>query len=266
MPPTPIQPGLVHLVLQYIAPPSQLTQPIPPHFLSKSVLQRHHFLQITPDDPQEYLCWPSSRGRAVELLEDFPQRPDDEPVSYPVQYTSDAEETLAHVYLPVGDGDGVRLVFKWDESDGWKYHDLAMMPFPLNSSASPEQIPTKETEYIAPPVQSVPALSYADNLHGDDGSDDDDYWNAYGAQDDAAPSNDDSFMAGKDAEAGTEDAYWARYSSVHGQSSSLASCRSCHSCIGIGFWRTIGPPADHFAALCASFLSPRSARSASTIY
>ena len=101
-----------------------------------------------------------------------------------------------------------------------------MMPFPPNSSASPEQIPTKETEYIAPPVQPVSAASYTDNAYEDDGSDDDDYWNAYGAQDDAAPSNDDTFMASKDAEAGTEDAYWARYSSVHGQSPSLASCRS----------------------------------------
>lgn len=229
MSPTPIQPGLVHLILQYIAPPSQLTQPIPPHFLSKSVLQRHHFLQITPDVPQEYLCWPSSRGRAVELLEDFPRRLDDEPVSYPVQYTSDEEDTLAHVCLPISGGEGVRLVFQWDDADGWKYHDLAMMPFPSNSSTCLEQSPTKETEYIAPPGNSISAAY----LH--DGSDDDDYWNAYGAQDDdATSSSDDTFMTSKDAEVGTEDAYWARYSSVHGQSPSPSSCRSCYKCIGIG--------------------------------
>lgn len=257
--PTPIQPGLVHLILQYIAPPSQLTQPIPPHFLSKSLLRRHHFLQITPDDPQEYLCWPNSRGRAVELLENFPRRPDDEPVSYPVQYTSDAEETLAHVCLPVSGGEGVRLVFEWDDADGWKYHDLAMMPFPSNSSTSLEQAPTKETAYIAPSVQSVTA-AYEHN----DG-DDDDYWNAYGAQDDAEPSNDDTFMASKDADAGTEDAYWARYSSVHGQSSSPSSCRSCYNCIGPGLWRTILLSARIFAALFAFSLLLYSACGSATL-
>ncbi|TFY69769.1 hypothetical protein EVJ58_g229 [Rhodofomes roseus] len=217
MSPTPIQPGLVHLVLQYIAPPSQLTQPIPPHLLSKSLLQRHHFLQITPDDPKEYLCWPNSQGRAVELLEDLPQQLDDDPASYPVHYTSDAEQAYAHVCLPSADINGVRMVFEWDEADGWRYHDLAMMPFPPASRATLQQPEAKE---IKPVIPLVPAELYTANLYADDGDDDDDYWNAYGSQDDAAALNDDPFMASKDVDAGTEDAYWARYSSVHGTADS----------------------------------------------
>ncbi|KZT74652.1 hypothetical protein DAEQUDRAFT_659485 [Daedalea quercina L-15889] len=219
MSPTPIQPGFVHLILQYIAPPSQLTQPIPPHLLSKSLLQRHHFLQITPDNPHEYLCWPTSGGRAIELLEDLPQPLDDEPVPYPVQYTSDAEQAYAHVGLPIVDTDGARMVFEWDEADGWKYHDLAMMPFPPGSRATLQELTTKETGHVQRAVSQVSETSYVVEPYAN-GSDDDDYWNAYGSQDDAAAYNNDPLMSNKDAEAGTEDAYWARYSSVHGTADS----------------------------------------------
>ncbi|KAH9937662.1 uncharacterized protein B0H18DRAFT_1081778 [Fomitopsis serialis] len=218
MSPTPIQPGLVHLILQYIAPPSQLNQPIPPHLISKSLLQRHHFLQISLDDPKEYLCWPTSQGRAIDLLEDLPRQLDDEPASYPVHYTSDAEQAYAHVELPSTGSDKARMVFEWDEADGWKYHDLALMPFPPGSRAAPQQPDdVKETKYVKPTVPLVPAAAYVADAYGGEGEGDDDYWNAYGSQDDAASFNDDPFMASKDAEAGTEDAYWARYSSVHGE-------------------------------------------------
>lgn len=113
------------------------------------------------------------------------------------------------------------MVFEWDEADGWKYHDLALMPFPPGSRPAPPQPDdVKETEYVKPTVPLVPATAYAADAYGGDGDGDDDYWNAYGSQDDAASFNDDPFMASKDAEAGTEDAYWARYSSVHGTADS----------------------------------------------
>jgi len=52
--------------------------------------------------------------------------------------------------------------------------------------------------------------------------DDHDYWNSYGSQDDDSTSLGDERLAStKDSDAGTEDAYWARYSSVHAPMSSF---------------------------------------------
>ncbi|PCH33612.1 hypothetical protein WOLCODRAFT_61159 [Wolfiporia cocos MD-104 SS10] len=219
MSPEPVSSGVVHIILQYIAPPSQLTLPLPPHLLSKTVLQRHHFLDITPDDPLNYLCWPSTndRERVVELLEDIP-RPmyDDGPLAYPVRYTSDEERTCAHVDLSSGCGTGVRLVLEWDDSDGWKYHDAALMPFPQGSRDTPQAPETGlEHSNVFGRVQDEEPDSYSE------GSDDDDYWNAYSAQDDSAmPDDDDRALQTKDGETGTEDAYWARYASIHGTADS----------------------------------------------
>ncbi|CCM01963.1 uncharacterized protein FIBRA_04036 [Fibroporia radiculosa] len=227
MSPSPLSPGVVYVVLQYIAPPSQLTQPLPPHLLSKSLLQRHHFLQLLPDNPVDYLCWPSSedqRGRVIELLENLP-RPldDDEPATYLVQYVSDDEQTYAHVGLSPGSEDGVRLVFEWDEDNGWKYHDTALMPFPLGSRANLQDATMSErsnhdSERILPMVHLIDHEYDHDGLDGSD--DDDDYWNAYGSQDDSALFNKDLSASVKGTETGAEDAYWARYASVHGTADS----------------------------------------------
>ncbi|KZT02748.1 uncharacterized protein LAESUDRAFT_738628 [Laetiporus sulphureus 93-53] len=218
MPPTPISPSAVHIILQYIAPPSQLTQSIPPHLLSKSLLRRQHFLQLSPDNPLEYLCWPGSadqREHTVELLENVPRN--DDPVDYPVQYTQDEEQTFAHVDLSSGRDEGVRLVFEWDDVDGWKYHDASLMPFPPGShSVLLDSLgPHHERQ------STLPASSHGQVMEGyssDFG--DDDYWNAYGSQDDGTSLEDRHLNATKDGEAGTEDAYWARYSSVHGTADS----------------------------------------------
>ena len=101
MSPSTFSPNVLHILLQYISPPSQLTQPIPPHLLSKPLLQRHHFLHLTPEQPDEYLCWPSSpekKAHIVDLLETR-SRPldDDQPTAYPVQYSFDGEDFFAHV-------------------------------------------------------------------------------------------------------------------------------------------------------------------------
>lgn len=228
MSPTPITPDTVHLVLQYISPPSQLLQPLPPYLLSKPLLQRHHFLGISPEDPHEYLCWPSSFTtslKAIHLLESLP-RPldDDEPLPYPVQYTADDEHTHAHVHITTIGDDSLRLVFQWDELDGWKFHDANLMPFPPGSASS-----------LLDALQSVscdmrlevPEARVDHNPYGFDddvnGSDDDDYWNAYGAQELAADSPGPLSFSAKDSEAATEDAYWARYNSVHGESPRLVT-------------------------------------------
>ncbi|THH34086.1 hypothetical protein EUX98_g71 [Antrodiella citrinella] len=226
MSPVPISPNVVHLILQYIAPPSQLLLPVPPFLLSKPLLQRHHFLAISPSDPHEYLCWPtdlSSSLNTIHLLESLP-RPidDDEPIPYPVQYTSDDEYSCAHVHITPSGEDGIRLVFQWDEHDGWKYHDARLMPFPAASTPSLLEALGSVSSGLR---LRVPDVHDEHNSYGFDNdvsgtNDDDDYWNAYGAQDMDTGSPGPLAFSAKDTDGATEDAYWDRYTSVHGTADS----------------------------------------------
>ncbi|KAI0094919.1 hypothetical protein BDY19DRAFT_982245 [Irpex rosettiformis] len=224
MSPSPLSDSAVHIMLQYISPPSQLDRPLPHNLLSKSLLQRHHFLGISPENTSEYLSWPSpSSVKAVDLLESRPSSHDDKPQSYPIQYSSDAESTYAHVALPPtgSDGEAARLVFQWD-FDGWKFHDTKLMPFPSDTSTSlPEvlslHVPTTASRALSPAVPQY--NSYNIGHSGDHGSDDEDYWNAYGADDDNDDDEPRRAQATKD-EDDSEDAYWAQYSSVHGTADS----------------------------------------------
>lgn len=142
---------------------------------------------------------------------------DDVLPSYPIQYTSDAEYTFAHVALPPAgpEGEAVRLVFQWD-IEGWKFHDIRLMPFPADSSPSLNEAFSGAATH--PALSSSPASSAESyNPYGfdnDDNSDDDDYWNAYGASDSDSPHL--GLQLSKDDETDSEDAYWARYSSVQG--------------------------------------------------
>lgn len=206
----PIQSHTIHLVLQYISPPSELTQPLPPHLLSRSLLQRHHFLQISPNNPLEYLCWPAAQSaRVIELLNIF-SSPGDQPGQYYVRYTSDPEHTYAHVQV-VTHEQGVRLLFEWDDEDGWKYHDSQLMPFPYTSRSALHP-PTTAAEYARERYPSV-ARGHLD--------DEDRYWNAYNA-----PFYESNFALAprstlrESSADGTEDAYWAQYSSVQGSADS----------------------------------------------
>ena len=218
MSPTPISPSTVQVALQYISPPSQLDQPLPPYLLSKPLLQRHHFLSISPDDPQEYLCWPTSREqapRAIELLDAIPvPANDDEPPSFPVNYSFDGEYLYAHADVSHDNAPGARLVFQWDEDDGWKYHDAGIMPFPPSSQASLIDVLESKPSVLQPTAPN-PVDSYNSYGFDDSSSDDDDYWNAYGSQDALDESEKDPVSLSSDA-VGTEDAYWAQYASVHG--------------------------------------------------
>lgn len=206
----PIQSHTVHVILQYISPPSQLTQPLPPYLLSRSLLQRHHFLQISPDNPLDYLCWPAPQSaRAIELLNIF-SSPSNQQDQYYVRYTSDSEHTYAHVQV-VAHEQGVRLLFEWDDEDGWKYHDSQLMPFP-SKSRSALHPPTTPAEQARERFPSV-ARGILDE--------EDHYWNAY-----SSPLNESisallprsTFREG--SADGTEDAYWAQYSSVQGSADS----------------------------------------------
>lgn len=165
----------------------------------------------------------------MDLLENLPRPIDDaEPGAYATRYTSDDENAYAHVAVH----EGLRLVFEWDDSDGWKYHNAAMMPFPSGSCLDVQPA----LEGSGKHSQHLPTLNHgsAQLENFDEADNDDDYWNAYGSQDDRASFDDGRHTAAKDVDGATEDAYWARYSSVHGQSiehwyihSVRRSCATC---------------------------------------
>lgn len=246
MPPTPLLPYHISLILQYISPPSQLDTPLPPHLISRALLQRHHFLSLSPEyDCPTYLTWSEdNRERAIALLEALPKFIDDLLVDAPVRYVVDTESAYAHVEVfSIGDDDedGLRLVFQWDGHDSWRYHDANIMPFPPNGHASLKEALAKvdaepydaEVEIDDQPCQSGPSVGVSD--------DDDDYWNSYGgAEDDddtshKAHSRDVASKEGSDA--GGEDAYWAQYASVHGPYVIIISCpsvltTSIRTCVG----------------------------------
>ncbi|KAG6879281.1 hypothetical protein C0992_003885 [Termitomyces sp. T32_za158] len=187
--PEPLPQTLVALVLEYIAPTSLLA-PLPAHLVSPLLAQRHRFLHISPDQPAEYLAWPSdhqpdAQQTAIDLLQSL-HTPLHHPV-YTVRYTSDAESSFAHVPISTPKPPGLRLVFQWDQ-DAWKFHNLALMPFPPDTHDSVHDVLSRP-------------------------SDSDSYWDAYAHSD--------------DQEDVTEDAYWAQYSTVYGPSHSFSP--SCHS-------------------------------------
>ncbi|KAF8078593.1 hypothetical protein FPV67DRAFT_1663309 [Lyophyllum atratum] len=208
--PEPLLSSAISLVLEYIAPPSLLSS-LPRHLISTALAQRHAFLHISPDNPAHYLAWPTesrpdAQQTAIDLLESFQKQLDD-PV-YVIRYTSDAESTFAHVAISPQDPQGLRLVFQWNPPDGWKFHNLALMPFPPNSYESINNVVVyKPHDFLDEPVAVVQ----------DDERDS--YWDAYGLSDDVDDQS--GFSRPKvDFEAGTEDAYWAQYSDVHGSGDS----------------------------------------------
>ncbi|CDO71542.1 hypothetical protein BN946_scf184911.g12 [Trametes cinnabarina] len=226
MAPTPLSLNVLHVLLQYISPPSQLTQPLPPHLLSKPLLQRHHFLRLTPDQPDEYLCWPSNperKERIIDLLESRPRSlDDDQPTAYPIQYSFDGEDFYAHVDLSGYNGEGPRVILQWDESGEWKYHNVDLMPFPPGCRSALEDVlipPAPPTFSSQPTATAAYGSSYTNDLPQDD-SDEDDYWNAYGSTDIGDSHYGSAAPAAAKDDASSEDAYWAQYASVQGTADS----------------------------------------------
>lgn len=220
MNPSNIEQPTVDYILQYISPPSNL-QAIPVGDLSRAMMQRHHFLNISPDTPHEYLSWPSNDdGRAgkeaIDLLEQYYAYAHHHP--YRTAYTSDGDYTYGHVALSCsGLSEAIRLVFQWDFStESWKYHDLKTMPFPERAKTSPQEVSPFSTQ-----VMSTPTLVTGGGSPASEGGDDA-YWNAYGC--DEQPYGRD--LSASINEPGSEDAYWAQYSSVQGWSLSPAKCRA----------------------------------------
>ncbi|THV04934.1 hypothetical protein K435DRAFT_961652 [Dendrothele bispora CBS 962.96] len=199
-----LTPVSISIVLEYISPPSQILQNPPPHLFSQSLLQRHHFLDIHPDDPVQYLSWPSpDQQQAFSLFESFSLDQKHSDSQFRIRYTTDRESFFAHVELG---SSGVRLVFQWDSRDeSWKYHNVTLMPFPLPSYESVTDV--QRGLASESPHESNQALT-----------DEDAYWNAYGQDDDYKPDADTVLPSQTDAQA--EDAYWAQYASVQGTADS----------------------------------------------
>src|SRR5262245_60180583 len=123
----PLAQHTISLVLSYISPPYH---PLPPHLTSKSLLQRHYFLNLSPDHPESYLCWPSKHShQAIQLLESTLKRvlrPDEPIIPHSVAYTADDEYAYAHVFFT----SQLCIVFQYDGVDAWKYHNITLSCLP----------------------------------------------------------------------------------------------------------------------------------------
>jgi hypothetical protein len=224
MTPIPFPQHTAFLILKYISP---LSEPLPPHLLSTALQNRHRFLSISPSDPTNYLCWPkpnSDQSYVVGLL----TRPtNDEALSCLVQYVSDGDQGDTFAHVGIGDVGkqalNPRLIFQWEEPDGWKYHDVGLMPFPNNS------YPTLQAALQArssPPIESVVEAAYSSQIYATSSLEEDDeeekegddaaYWDAYGAGDDSHGLQSRRHSSLQDG-LQNEDSYWAQYASVQGK-------------------------------------------------
>ncbi|KAL0580412.1 hypothetical protein V5O48_001657 [Marasmius crinis-equi] len=204
---SPLSPATVSVLLQYIIPPSQLSEPIPRHLISTNLFKRHFFLGLTDPttDTTSYLSWPSTdQSKIFDILEAFTTPPELHPSTFNVCYTGDVDSSFAHAEVPNADGtSGVRLVFEWDADEAaWKYHNVALMPFPSHSFENPGAI-------------STPAI-IVDEAPGHSNDDDDSYWDSYGNE---GSTRSPGFQTHSNGDT-SEDAYWAQYSSVHGTADS----------------------------------------------
>ena len=197
----PLSPATVHIVLYHICP---LSGPLPPHIISTPLRQRHHFLDLSPDSPIDYLAWPSpNQSHAVNLLQSLPLPSHD--LLFPVQYAADPEHIFAYVRITAD----IRLVFLWNIiEEGWQYHDVALMPFPANSYPSLTDAIT-----LYSPDDFLPEQHPTNNVADDD---DLSYWDAYGQGEVSHHISRTSL----DPEPSSEDAYWTQYSTVQGSYSS----------------------------------------------
>ena len=199
--PTQLLPYTVNSVLDYITAPSHV---LPFHLISKSLLQRHHFLN--PQLPEEYLCWPSAHQQRTIALIDALRVDRDECTSYPIRYFSD-DQTYAHVAIT----SDLRLVFQWDAFHEWKYHDASLMPFPPGCVDSLQDAILKSLQNGDDPDHKVSAAMENDT------AEDSRYWDSYGQECDVQDDGMSDYVV-DDTEGDTEDQYWAQYAAVLGMS------------------------------------------------
>ncbi|KAF9044725.1 hypothetical protein BDZ89DRAFT_1127763 [Hymenopellis radicata] len=202
--PSTLSPATIDAFLQYLIPPMQLAaNPFPSPLLSLPLLQRHHFLNISPEDNlADYLTWPSAeQPQILDILHALPNPGPAEQL--PIKYTGDQETLFAHVHLRFTPDalTGLRLVFQWDTPDSaWKYHNIALMPFPPNSFDNIDDMWGLQVHVV------------------EEANEEDAYWDAYG-HDDHLEVDPDATRAKHD-HGNNEDAYWAQYANVHGSGDS----------------------------------------------
>jgi len=193
----PISPTIVHRILAHF---SSLVEPLPQNLISKRLFQRHHFLNLTPDNAAEYLAWPSeSHGLGLLDIQSLEADLDDQ---LSVQYTADSEDLLAHVRI----SPDLRLVFLWEQENGWQYDNLAPMPFPSDAYADFSDARAAYSHSHVLQLQGQHEIKVSSD-------DEDSYWNSYGTGDDDMDRP--SHFKVLD-EFNSEDAYWARYSTIQG--------------------------------------------------
>lgn len=200
-----ISTGIVFRLLDHI------TDEIPVNLISKPLLQRHHFLGLTPHD-SEYLIWPSeNQSHVLQLLSTEPLPSQEHTEHLSVHYTADKEHLLAHVRITPE----LRLVFLWDmDHKDWRYHNVDTMPFPVNSYSR-----FNDAVAVYSPDDFLQEQCHDAHVSGDQDEDDDSYWNSYSQGDHQDP-NGHLPTAKSNDNLNTEDAYWARYSTVQGYFSS----------------------------------------------
>jgi len=192
---TPLDHTTVTLVLHYISP---TIQSLPPHLVASQLAFRQSCLKLGPDDPA-YLFWPSSDDQhIIDALESFQQKPiDDDRLDFETRYTAD-DSLFAHVQLTPDTPTGLRIIFQWEEGT-WRYHNIAPMPFPPDSTSSLDALPEKQLR----------------DEDGDSGEDTpDSYWDSYG---EPAPDREREVEFERQESTGS---YWDMYNSVHGSGDS----------------------------------------------
>lgn len=188
LPPLPVH--LVNLTLQYLLPP---TAPIPTHLLSKLLLQRHHFLNISPDDPEAYFCWPTFPASSPSIIQDLEMRAGNEALlnkeTHDIAYDHDDEGSRARVKL--SDDLDLYIMFVWqgagepgsDGEAGWRYYDTKRLSATIATapagSSSWSPVPNGEIDVASSKLNEFEGSG---NMHFRSSSPSSDgYWDNYGA-------------------------------------------------------------------------------------
>jgi hypothetical protein len=205
----PLFPQVLQQLALHLFPPTATV--IPKKLLSTPLFQRHHFLDISPEDPADYLCWPSADSSSIiENLASI----DREHLSFDklVQeavYSADSESTL--VWVPIHSSNShLQLLLLHDPEDPsipWKYHDLQLFSLPQNSYTNLEAA----IQAIHPQPLTAMDTLYPESAEA--------FWEGYASSGTSSPVvSDRQITAEPDStEEKTERDYWSRYSDVQGQ-------------------------------------------------
>lgn len=281
--PPPLPAHAVSLLLSYLSPLDQPLPPhlISTPLRQRHVFLGLGQDLDSTEDAAVYLSWPTkstpgsgtasgagaTQHTIADVLAGLPSPENFDPLSaYPTKYTFDGEAVFAHACVPVQifsqlsssvESPGLRLVFRWEaeegegevaghggNADGWKYHDVKPMPFPVDAQETPEAaLNPALAAGPSTPLAVTPAAAilrsvspkttsagftpnqYHAEVSSESESDDDAYWNSYGRS--GSDDEEDDTIAGgprgmrvsggETAEEKAEDAYWARYASVQGK-------------------------------------------------